>query len=169
MRCLLGVRFNMIATVLNDYVTDTSDVVQEDGHFETVQDPDTGALIKVWISDTTRVSPTPVLPGMSKNKFDMECLVQGFKPGFLSTPNTQSFDNGKYIPMEIVQLIFPPKYVVNRNQYVGSIRNKDNTILWVEEETGLPTVFQIQGVTPNFDIYGRHVDNLAILRRSVSQ
>jgi hypothetical protein len=71
--------------------------------------------------------------------------------------------------MEIVQLIFPPKYIVNRNQYVGSIRNKDNTILWVEEETGLPTVFQIQGVTPNFDIYGRHVDNLAILRRSVSQ
>lgn len=172
MKCLLDVRFNMIATVLNDYrptSDDTTDVIQG-GHFETIQDPITGAISQKWIPDQA----VPNMPGtttaVNVNQFDIDCYVKGFtNPGFLSTPNTQSFDNGKYIPMEIVILVFPAKYFLNRNQYITNIRNRSQTTLWLEEETNLPTVFQVQGVTPGFDAFGRHVDNTAVLRRSRSQ
>jgi hypothetical protein len=172
MRCLLDVRFNMIATVLNDFRSANSGSVEDSvtgGHWETIQDPDTGALSQVWVEDVS----TPPLPGTTStvniSRFDIECYVRGFQPGFLSTPNTQSFEGNRYIPSEIVTLVFPAKYFLNRNQYITNIRGRDKRILWIEEETGMPTVFEVQGTTPNFDPFGRHIDNTSVLKRSVIQ
>lgn len=169
MKCLQSIKYTMVATVLNNF-RPGSNGSQAGGHWQVAQDPDTNEITRVWVDDAS----IPPRPGQSwdaaVNKFDIECLVSGFtNAGFLSTPNSQSFDNGRYIPSEIVSISFPKNYILNRSQYITSIRKTDETVLWMEEETGLPTVFEIQGVTPVFDPFGRHTENTAILRRSPIQ
>lgn len=175
MRCLTSVRFNMVATVLNDY--STVDGVEQEvkgGHWETIQDEDTGAMTRRWVEDVTVVKPKN--PGTSLdltsplNRFDIECFARGFpEVGFRSSANTEIFLNSEYRPFEVIQMVYPAKYMLNRSQYVTNIRDRTKRILWLEEETGLPTVFEVQGVTPSFDPFGRHIDNLAVLRRAAVQ
>lgn len=181
MMSLMNVRFNMRATVLNDYQkhqvevdsdgkVDTTNAVTG-GHWETVQDDITGALTQQWIEDTVVVPPPRTGPGTtlkpSISRFDIECYVRGFpEVGFRSSANTENWEDGIYKAMESIQMSFPAKYVLNRMQFVTNIRGRDDRLLWLEEETGQPTVFEVQGVTPTFDPFGRHIDNLAVLKRA---
>lgn len=184
MRAVLDVRFNMRATVLNDYadyntpedIPDVSEAVPG-GHWDTIQDDITGGIKRVWVEDQVVATPTPGTtkstftgPAASVPRFDIECYVRGFpEVGFRSTANTESFLDGLYQRFEAIQMSFPAKYVLNRRQYVTNIRNKNDVILWLEEETGQPTVFEVQGVTPTFDPFGRHIDNLTVLKRAQIQ
>jgi hypothetical protein len=173
MRCLTSVRFNMLATVLNNYAPDGAadlDTEVHGGHWVTDQDPDTGAIKRRWVEDVA----APSLPGRTSvvnvDRFDIECYVRGFpEVGFRSSANNESFLGGLYRPFEAIQMIFPAKYVLNNRQVVTNIRGRNKQILWVEEETGLPTVFEVQGTTPTFDPFGRHIDSLAVLKRSAVQ
>lgn len=179
---LLEIRFNMRATVLNYQYetadpatkTDPADAVKG-GHWEVVQDEDTGGIKRVWMEDQVVATPTP---GVNRStfhsnirgqgaQFDIECVVRGFpEVGFRSTANTESFLGGNYRPFEAVQMSYPSKYTLSRRQLVTNIRNQNGTLLWVEEDTGKPTVFEVQGVTPTFDPFGRHIDNLTVLKRA---
>jgi len=169
MRCITGARFNMKATVLNR--TDAVDVGNiEDslpGHYETIQDEDTGGLKRVWVE----AAPTPVkgkTPDV--NAFEIDCIARGFTDlGFRSSANTQSFDNGVYKATEVIQITYPARYILNRRQLITNIKNSAGTIVWLEEETGQATVFEVQGVTPGFDPFSRHLDNTAVLKRAAIQ
>lgn len=173
MRCLTSIRYNMFATILNDFAPESGkdvDTQVKGGHWETVQDEETGAIRRLWVEDEVTATP-PSSPGtnwqVNSNRFDIECSVTGFtEVGFRSSANTENFLKGDYTAIEVVQMKFPPRYVLNRRQFVTNIRGRDKTILWLEEETGQPTVFEIQGVVPTFDPFGRHLDNLAVLKRS---
>jgi len=174
MTCLTSVRFNMTATVL-DYApathNETPDQAIPGGHFQTVQDEDTGAIQQIWVEDQT-VAPaySNVGPSVAIPRYDLPCAARGFTElGFRSSANTQSFDDGVYRATEVIQIIFPANYQLTRNQFVTNIRGRDKRPLWIEEETGQPTVFEVQGVTPTFDPFGRHVDNIAVLNRSTVQ
>lgn len=169
MRCLNTVRFNMIATVLNRYADIEGGLDEEvkGGHWEWYQDEETGALGKRWIEDVA----TPTQPGQTHivdvDRFDIECTATGFpEVGFRSSANTESYLDGRYLPSEVIKLVYPAKYVLSRRQFVTNIRGRNKQILWLEEETGQPTVFEVQGVTPTFDPYGRHIDNLAVIKRA---
>lgn len=172
-QCLTGVRFNMLATVLNYSPGDSQQTVDEaveGGHWEYYQDEDSGALKKRWIEDVAVVP----LPGqdwrVTTNRFDIECYARGFpEVGFRSSANNENWLEGMYQPFEAIQLVFPAKYVLNRRQFITNIRGRNKQILWLEEETGLPTVFEVQGVTPTFDPFGRHIDNLAVIKRAAVQ
>lgn len=173
MRCMTSVRFNMIATVLNDYSSDSSTDANTEvkgGHWESYQDEDSGELSRRWVEDTV----VPVLPGRTPtvniNRFDIECYARGFpEVGFRSSANTESYLDGLYSAFEAIQMTFPAKYVLNRSQYITNIRGRNKQILWLEEETGLPTIFEVQGVTPTFGAFGEHVANLAVLKRAENQ
>jgi hypothetical protein len=159
----------MVATVLNDYRTgDDLDEVVTGGHWETYQDEDTLSIKKRWVEDVTYVNTNPGQTWDSKaSRFDIECTVRGFSEvGFRSSANTEAFYDGVYKAFEVVQITFPAKYVLNRRQFITNIRARNKQILWLEEETGLPTIFEVQGVTPQFDPFGRHIDNMAVLKRS---
>lgn len=178
MRQLLDVRFNMRATVLNHYAaTEPDEVVEQvtkSGHYETQQDDITGGIRQVWVEDTAVAEPAKKDLGtnwrVDVNRYDIECYVRGFpEVGFRSSANTESFLDGLYNQFEAIQMIFPAKYVLNRRQYITNIRNRNDVILWLEEETGLPTVFEVQGVTPTFDPFGKHIDNLTVLKRAQIQ
>lgn len=184
MNSLLDVRFNMRATILNR--TQSNDITVDDdgkvdvnpalegGHYETVQDEITGALNRQWVPDqavvTQPVRGSGTTPVVSVARFDIECMVRGFpEVGFRSSANTENWEDGIYKAMESIQMSFPAKYVLNRRQFVTNIRGRDDRLLWLEEETGQPTVFEVQGVTPTFDPFGRHIDNLAVLKRAEIQ
>lgn len=178
MRAVLDVRFNMKATVLNHYAaTEPDEVVEQvtkSGHFEAQQDDITGGIKQVWVEDTAVAEPAKKDLGtnwrVDVNRYDVECYVRGFpEVGFRSSANTESFLDGLYNQFEAVQMVFPAKYVLNRRQYVTNIRNKNDVVLWLEEETGLPTVFEVQGITPTFDPFGKHIDNLTVLKRAQIQ
>lgn len=180
---LMDVRFNMRATILNDYALHESNVGDDGkvtsnqavsgGHWETVQDDITGALNRVWFPDSAVVQPRTgagTTPKVNIQRFDIECYVRGFpEVGFRSSANTENWEDGIYKAMESIQMSFPAKYVLNRRQFVTNIRGRDDRLLWLEEETGQPTVFEVQGVTPTFDPFGRHIDNLAVLKRAEIQ
>lgn len=180
MRSLLDIRFNMKATVLNEYASVTpgpipdAEEVVKGGHWEVIQDDDTGGVKRQWVEDTVVATPEKKDRGtdwqVNINRFDIECYVRGFpEVGFRSSANTESFDDGILKRFETVQMVFPAKYVLNRKQLVTNIRGNNDVILWLEEETGQPTVFEVQGVTPTFDPFGRHIDNLTVLKRSSIQ
>jgi hypothetical protein len=175
MKSMLDVRFNMKATVLNHYAaTEPDEVVEQvtkSGHWETQQDDITGGIKRVWQEDAAIATPTKKRLGtdwrVDVNRFDIECYVRGFpEVGFRSSANTENFQDGKYGLFEIIQMNFPAKYVLNRRQFITNIRSRNDVVLWLEEETGQPTVFEVQGVTPTFDPFGRHIDNLTVLKRS---
>jgi hypothetical protein len=171
MRCLTSVRFNMTATVLN-YAPDAEHVDDAiaGGHFEVIQDPDTGAIQKIWVEDQTVATTDEDKARQIINRFDIPCLARGFTElGFRSSANTQSFNDGVYQAVEVIQVTFPAQYQLNRNQFITNIRGRDKRPLWIEEETGQPTVFEVQGVTPTFDPFGRHMANIAVVNRSVIQ
>lgn len=179
---LMDVRFNMKATILNDYQAYNIEVDDDGkvdvgaaglgGHWETVQDEITGALNRVWIEDAAPViPPKSQVPGtttkVNVQRFDITCYVRGFpEVGFRSSANTESWEDGIHKAMESIQMYYPAKFVLNRRQFVTNIRGRTDRILWLEEETGQPTVFEVQGVTPTFDPFGRHIDNLAVLKRA---
>jgi hypothetical protein len=163
----------MKATVLNNYAdADILDVteVAEAGHWVMTQDPISNEILKTW----EPLGPAAPLPGQSwevtTDRFDIECYARGFpEVGFRSSANNESFLDGKYLPMEMIQMTYPAKYVLNRRQLITNIRGPEGKILWMEEETGQATVFEVQGTTPTFDPFGRHIDNLAVLKRSTVQ
>lgn len=173
MRCITGTRFNMLATVLNNVTIQNSADLEASvtgGTWETYQDEESGAIRKRWVPNVV----TPVRPGQSHivdaDRFDIECEVRGFpEVGFRSSANTETFFDGVYSRFEAVHMKFPAKYVLNRNMLVTNIRGRNKQLLWIEEETGNPTVFEVQGVTPTFDPFGRHIDNLTVLKRAAVQ
>lgn len=174
---LLSVRFNMKATVLNEYAsvtpgpTPNAEDVVKSGHWEVIQDEETGGIKKEWRVDEAVATPAKKDLGTVRstltNQFDVECYVRGFpEVGFRSSANNENFLDGVYKPFEAIQMVFPAKYVLNRRQLVTNIRGSNDIILWLEEETGQPTVFEVQGVTPTFDPFGKHIDNLTVLKRA---
>ena len=78
MYSLTDVRFNMKATVLNEYETHQIEVDEEGkvdvdsalegGHYETIQDEITGALIRQWIPDQVVVTPPKTGAGTTRDR-----------------------------------------------------------------------------------------------------
>lgn len=180
----MDIRFNMTATVLNQFAgsnpaedvgTHDLDTEVQGGHWETVQDELTGAVERIWMADAAVVEAPGTKPFNKNadgfitaiNRFDIECYVRGFpEVGFRSSANTENWEDGVYKALESIQMSFPAKYILSRRQLITNIRGAHDKILWLEEETGQPTVFEVQGITPTFDPFGRHIDNLAVLKRS---
>lgn len=177
---ILKVRFNMRATVLNQYATDQIDEAPDasevvtGGHWEVVQDEDTGGIKRVWMEETAVAAPVQgerrsdfKSAALGASRYDIECMARGFpEVGFRSTANTETFYEGMYRPFEAIQMTYPARYILSRRQLITNIRTKSDTILWVEEDTGSPTVFEVQGITPTFDAFGKHIDNLTVLKRA---
>lgn len=170
-RCLTGVKFTMTATVL-DYAPNPGavDATIPGGHFETIQDEDTGAIQRVWVDDSAPVPTYNETEQVAIPRFDLPCYARGFTElGFRSSANTETYNNGDYTATEVIELSFPAQYSISRRQYITNIRDQNKRVLWLEEEIGEPTIFEVQGVTPKFDGFGRHMENIAVLRRASNQ
>jgi hypothetical protein len=175
MDCLLSARFNMTALILTPAKADDGnpDTGTPNGHYEYQQDPDTGALIRVWVPDTDDVTENPVAveAGMMPGK-RFDCMARGFTDGGIRVAGTTErwSSRGDIDTVDFVSIKFPPNVVLTRRDRVTDIRNSRNVLLWKEEEfDDLPTVFEVVGVTPIVDPWGEHIENSALLHRAEVQ
>lgn len=164
-RCIGGVKFSMHATVLPRVASDGV-VPTGNGSFQTVQDPDSGELKTEWV-------PAAATPD-NVASYDIECYARGYTElGFRSSANREVYLKGDYNAFEAVEFNYPGKYAkLDRQTFVTNIRtykNDPTSTLWLEEETGKPTVFHVQSVTPLFDMFGKLREWSTVLLRAEIQ
>lgn len=176
MRCLTSARFNMSALVLvpiGGTTGDPSEGGTPSGKYQYQQDPDSGAIIRVWVPDVDSIlePPSSVVGGMLEGK-RFKCMARGFTDGGIRVAGTtERFSSrGTIDTVDFVTIKFPADVVLTRRDRVTDIRNSRNELLWKEEEfDNKATVFEVNGVTPIIDPWGNHVENSALLQRAEIQ
>ena len=161
MRCLVSARFNMLLDVLRPASAPTT----SSGNWNYVQDPDSGALQHLWLADDLS---TPLI---NEGLIGVNCLVRGIvSPGARGSGNTQMF-NAKYENIEFVKITFPASVNITKRDRITNIRDSNGNILWIEEEAnGSPaTIFEVKGITPVINPFGKHVENGGLLTRAEVQ
>lgn len=117
------------------------------------QDPDTGAIKKAWIYQRT-----------------VDCHAKGVISNSATTRSSdkQIFDN-KYKNDQQIQVRTTDR--LTAREKVTNIRDQYDTPIWTEinfpSET--PTVFEVVGVTPITDPFGRIIGYNSAMRRSENQ
>lgn len=168
--CLTSARFVMKADVLrqteNDD-TDDNDVIDADGEWVTRQDPDTGEIIREWQPNDHTDSSTPVETTVRS----FACQARGITSNTIGGNSSlekfgEIYDNSDY-----VIITYPAHINISKRDRVTNIRGRDRKVIWTENEQvdNPPTIFDVVGVVPQIDPFGRHTENIALLERSQVQ
>ncbi|AXH69580.1 hypothetical protein HWB79_gp233 [Streptomyces phage LukeCage] len=162
MSCLISSRFNMKATVLRQSGTNPQE--NPGGHWETVQDPDSGAIERVWVPDED--SDTP-----GDQTLVINCMVRGVTNGGIRAAGTTQRFSDIYENVDWAIIQFPASVVLSKYDRVTNISNSKGQLIWREEEINQApaTVFQVMGSTPVVDPFGNHIENTALLQRAQVQ
>lgn len=159
-KCLISAKFSMTATVLSQTPTGPADA---NGHYESRQDPDTGEIIRVWVPE----DDDPVTPGTQPRK--IRCMVRGVIDGGIRVAGTTErwTPQGIYDNVDYIKMSFPASVILTKRDRITDITNAEGEIVWIEEESDSNgTVFDVLGVTPILDPFGKHVENFALLKRA---
>lgn len=162
MSCLLSSRFNMLAKVLRQIGTNPEN--QTGGHWETVQDPDSGAIERVWVPDNDEETP-------GTQELVFPCMVRGVTNGGIRVAGTTQRYSELYENIDWAMITFPKSVILTKRDRLTEISDSKGNIIWREEEMegSPPTVFLVMGATPVIDPFGRHVENTALLQRAQVQ
>lgn len=176
MRCIVGSTFNMKADVLRQgkSQTDTTpDPIDDYGVWVEDQDPLTHEIVRVW--KPTEITPDdPATPDVNEQSFfSVPCLARGIIDGGIRVAGTTERWGELYENVDYTRFSFPAKYVITKRDRITNIRNNQGQILWKDEETDpfaesiwRATVFDVLGVTPVIDPFGRHTHNVAMLQKA---
>ncbi|QDF17228.1 hypothetical protein SEA_BIRCHLYN_52 [Streptomyces phage Birchlyn] len=162
MSCLISSRFNMRATVLRQAGTNPQE--NPGGHWETVQDPDSGAIERVWVPDEDSGTP-------GDQTLVIKCMVRGVTNGGIRAAGTTQRFSEIYENVDWAIIQFPASVVLSKYDRVTNISNSKGQLIWREEEINQApaTVFQVMGSTPVIDPFGNHIENTALLQRAQVQ
>jgi hypothetical protein len=143
------------------------------GRYEYKQDPDSGAIIRVWVpaTDDTPESQQAVEEGLMEGR-RFKCMARGFTDGGIRVAGTtERFSSrGTIDTVDFINIKFPKNVILTRRDRVTDIRNSENELLWKEEEfDDSATIFEVNGVTPIMDPWGKHIENSALLQRAEVQ
>lgn len=178
-RCLTSARFNMTADVLRAGI-DAPPVEEEDngqyGEWVEQQDPLTHEIIMVWVP-AGQVTPgdNPDTPGTEtqyRQQLSVPCLARGIVEGGIRVAGTTERFGNEYENIDYTRLWFPASVIITKRDRITNIRDSRGKVIWVDEETNptgtswRSTVFNVEGVTPIPDPFGRHVENQALLARA---
>lgn len=168
MLCLTSARFNMKADVLRQTAPDSTPIDQT-GEWVSRQDPETGEIIRVWEPNTgtTDDPSTPADEGLET----FNCIARGILDGGIRVAGTTERWNEIYDAVDYVRITFPARVRLSRRDRITNIRDNRGNIIWREEERAdqAPTVFEVTGITPVVDPFGRHIENMALLERADTQ
>jgi hypothetical protein len=145
------------------------------GHYEYQQDPDTGAMVRVWVVDLDPMTSAPntvVVPGGTASGTRFKLMARGFTDGGIRVAGTTErwSSRGDIETVDFITIKYPAFITLTRRDRVTDIRNNRNVLLWKEEEfDDSPTIFEVNGVTPIIDPFGTHVENSALLQRAEIQ
>lgn len=171
MRCLTGARFSMKADVLRQGVDPVPVDDEVGGEWVTFQDPLTHEITRVWkpyVSDDTE----PVVNDITKSgAFD--CIARAIVDGGIRVAGTTERFGEMYENVDFIRIWFPPNVILTKRDRVTNIRDRKGKILWLDEEVSTETpndykatVFNVNGVSPLFDPFNNHIENVALLERA---
>lgn len=159
-------RYTMWATVIPRLVGPADSQPESgSGKYVRSQDPDSLQIVTTWQPDS------PTSPGNTEAQYDIQCYARGFPASYRSSASTEKFVKGEYDAIDIIQFDYPLTVYLHRQSFVTNIRSheQDTDYLWVDNATGQSVVWEIQGITPAFDAFGKPLRNSAILKRAEIQ
>ena len=167
--CLTSARFNMKADILRQHNTDPVNPSEPTGEWTIRQDPDSGEIIRVWQSATAVDNPATTDEDEGLESF--RCIARGIIDGGIRVAGTTERFSDLYENVDFIKITFPARTRLTKRDRVTNIRDPKGNIIWREEEqpSAPPTVFNVMGVTPVIDPFGRHIESFAMLERSEIQ
>lgn len=131
-----------------------------------VQDPVSGAIF--YIDPTDDPNTTVVEDG---RLIGIRCLVRGVIDGGIRVAGTTERFSDTYENVDWARMTFPAGVNINKRDRITNIRDLSQNILWREEEVpgGMATTFNVMGVTPIINPFGKHTENVALLQRAEVQ
>lgn len=152
----------MRADILRQDGVDNPTTINDEGSWAIKQDPESGEVIRVWQSN-----PVAVNPDIPSNLESFVCSARAIIDGGIRVAGTTERFNSDYYGSDWVKLIFPANVQISRRDRITNIRDSSGKVLWIEEEseTNAPTIFNVNGVSPLTDPFGRHIQSFALLER----
>jgi hypothetical protein len=169
-RNINNARYTMWATVIPKFAAGAPTDGTVKGQYVRKQDDITGAVTTEFVADSnqsTSNSPTA--------QYEIRCYARGYTDlGYRSSGNREVYIKGQYNIMDAIQFDFPADVDLSLQSLVTNIRTApdprdDKYLLWVDTATGKPVVWQVQGVTPVYDPFGKLLRNTTVLLRSEIQ
>lgn len=173
-KSLTEARFTMWATIIPRMVTPGQDVPTPGatGAFAMEQDADSGEIITFFDPAAT---PDYNKPPYNGSPYDITCYARGYTAlGYRSSANRETYIAGAYTEIESIQFDFPTNAILNHQTLVTNIRGSQSTtdthnFFWLDGATGKPTVWEVQGVSPVHDPFGKWIRNTTVLKRAEVQ
>lgn len=169
--CLTSARFNMKADVLRQGAEVSDDPATdeiEEGRWVSAQDPDSGEIIRVWQKNPEK-DPTPDPDAKALESF--KCIARGIVDGGIRVAGTTERFGEMYSNIDYIKITFPAHVKISKRDRITNVRDAAGNIIWREEEVkgSPPTVFNVNGVTPILDPFGRHIESFALCERAERQ
>lgn len=170
-KTLTGTRFSMRATLLRQTDPEGDPIVPEEyGQWVNNQDPITGEVIRVWQPYPDQPD-NPETPDYDPEFGTIPCLARGIVDGGIRVAGTTERFGDTYENIDYVKLWVPPHVELTKRDRITNIRNNKGVIMWRDEEFENPgelkaTTFNVNGVTPLFDAFNRHVESFILLERA---
>lgn len=169
MFCLTSVKFNMTAEVWRQDQTPPNPE-EPGGHYEDAQDPLTGEIIRVWVPGVVDNPDTP-----EDEQQDTRIIPCSFRAvignGLRSAGTTEEWGE-QYANYDFARMNFSSSIKLSQRDRITNVRDSQGNIAWLEEAYGdgtRATVFNVLGVAPIVDPFGRHTENQAFLERASVQ
>ena len=165
MRCLRGPLYSMEAELVPPEYEETELSDGEGGFFESYQDPLTFEILRRWVATDDPDTPQDESGGRTAVTFP--CMLRGIIDGGIRVAGTTERFGETYENVEYVKLKVPVHVPITKRDRVTNLRERaGGKVLWRDEEgDGAPTIFNVNGVTPVFDGFNRHIENFILLER----
>jgi hypothetical protein len=141
------------------------------GYYQEYQDPYTGEITHIWV-ETEDTPDDPDTPGNETRVGTIWCEARSPQAGGIrGAVNSETFGLD-YQNMEYVRLRFSAKYIVTKRDRITNIRDGRGNLIYLDEEKDMingmfpATVFNVMGVVPQMDPFGKHTENMALLERA---
>lgn len=163
MRCLGSARFNMLVDVLKP--EGAPETLTGAGHWVNRQDPDSGAILRLWVAED------PDTLQVEGGLIAVPCLFRGVIDGGIRVAGTTERFSEVYENVDWAKITFPAHINITKRDRITNVRDRNGNIIWREEEIegNPPTIFEVRGITPVINPFGRHVENTGLLERAEVQ
>lgn len=135
------------------------------GTWETSQDPLTGEIRNVWVPDS--IPDDPDTPENEASVITVPCIARGIISAGVQSGGTDEIFGDLYMSSDNVRMTVPAWVEISENDRVTNIREaKTGKVVWKNRVyDNSPTVFNVNGVTPLFDPFNRHIENFILLEK----
>lgn len=171
MTCLTGARFNMKADIIRPValIDNQWNQINESGEWVAMTDPDSGEIVRTYLPQ----QDNPATPDINETEVvgTIRCMARGFIETGIRMAGTVEQFGEEYRGSDFILMWFGPGVELNNRDQITNIRNAQGEVIWREEEVpgAPPTIFNVRGIVPMPDPFGRVVERRAMLERSPRQ